>query len=173
MKRGHNIRCKQCGVSFYVKLYLIKSGRKKFCSRKCKGLWSSKNIKAETSYSWTGGKPKCLDCDKLLSTYNAKYCKNHARIGSRHSLWKGEKVTYTALHHWIKRYKGEPLECMYCGSIENLQWANISHFYHRNLDDWMSLCAKCHWHYDRDFGNSEILKNRFPERAYFENEVSK
>src|SRR3990167_2675149 len=40
-----------------------------------------------------------------------------------------------------------------CKRIEleghQIHWANKSGKYNRNLADWLRLCAKCHYHYDR------------------------
>lgn len=68
--------------------------------------------------------------------------------GENNYAWKGDKVSYSALHHWVKRELGKPLECEHCGSCKNLHWANKSREYKRLLTDWISLCAKCHKKYD-------------------------
>lgn len=34
-KKGKKINCRKCGKEFYVEPYLIKSGRKKYCSKDC------------------------------------------------------------------------------------------------------------------------------------------
>lgn len=39
---------------------------------------------------WKGGKPKCLNCEKQLSTYKVKYCHKHkVKLGKNHHNWKG------------------------------------------------------------------------------------
>jgi hypothetical protein len=43
---------------------------------------------------------------------------NPAMIGENHYLWKGDKVGYEALHHWVKRHMKKPAECVYCGEDE-------------------------------------------------------
>ena len=62
---------------------------------------------------WKGGKPKCLVCNKLLSTYSAKHCKKHrphtlqmrlnkskaCRRGERNNMWKGG---ITPVNHKIR-----------------------------------------------------------------------
>lgn len=66
--------------------------------------------------------------------------------------WKGEKVSYSALHAWVRRNKGKADNCINC-NIKNLKryhWANIDHKYRRNLEDYISLCPKCHGSYDKD-----------------------
>jgi hypothetical protein len=64
--------------------------------------------------------------------------------GERNYLWKGNKVSYSGLHHWVKRMAGKAAVCSDCGSTENVHWANVSGEYMRNLDDFVELCLKCH-----------------------------
>lgn len=64
--------------------------------------------------------------------------------------WKGDSVSYSGLHKWVKRYLGRPDQCIECGNVQNLQWANKSHEYKRELEDWISMCVKCHKAYDKD-----------------------
>jgi len=70
------------------------------------------------------------------------------RLGNKSSSWKGDKVGYSQLHKWIRKYKGRPLWCSFCGSTMKIQWANINHDYKRDLDGWMALCISCHIKYD-------------------------
>ena len=68
-------------------------------------------------------------------------------------ITSGDKVGYNALHQWVYRKLGFPDECEECGfkseSHRKIHWANISKKYERNLKDWLRLCAKCHYAYDR------------------------
>lgn len=72
-----------------------------------------------------------------------------------HPSWKGENATYSALHHWIKKWKGNPQQCSICGKNGkkngrnwSIHWANIDHSYKRNFDDFIPLCGNCHTKYD-------------------------
>lgn len=62
--------------------------------------------------------------------------------------WKGEKVSYRGLHQWIRRKKGKPIKCIFCGKFDKrpryIQWANVDGKYRRNLNDYISLCGSCH-----------------------------
>lgn len=73
--------------------------------------------------------------------------------GSNHANWKGDKVGYDALHNWVARELGKPDTCEHCGRSglrgRFIQWANKSGEYLRDLNDWIRLCAKCHYAYDR------------------------
>ena len=81
------------------------------------------------------------------------YFKKHKFIGENHGLWKGNKVGYDALHSWLYREMGQPDTCEFCGKTglkgKSIHWANKSRKYKRNLNDWLRLCAKCHYTYDR------------------------
>jgi len=70
------------------------------------------------------------------------------RTGNKNPAWKGNNCKYNALHMWVNRWKGKPIVCVKCGSIRFLEWANISGKYLRRLDDYFSLCKKCHTKYD-------------------------
>lgn len=75
-------------------------------------------------------------------------------IGKDHAKWKGDDVGYDALHRWVYRNLGKPSKCEFCEKIEErssyIHWANKSGEYKRDLADWLRLCAKCHYHYDRE-----------------------
>lgn len=70
---------------------------------------------------------------------------------SNSSNWVGDNVGYGALHDWVRKYKGTPSLCEHCGTshAKKFEWANKSHEYLRDLDDWIRLCTKCHRKYDR------------------------
>lgn len=72
--------------------------------------------------------------------------------GEDHWAWKDEGVGYRALHRWVENHLGKPTQCEQCkGQFfdRRIQWANKSHEYKRDLTDWIRLCAKCHYAYDR------------------------
>jgi uncharacterized protein YlaI len=67
--------------------------------------------------------------------------------------WKGNKAKYGAIHEWVKKHKGKAKICSICGDKKRIQWANVDHKYKRNLEDYISLCPRCHTRYD--------IKNNF------------
>lgn len=75
------------------------------------------------------------------------------RTEELHGGWKGDDVGYNALHSWVKKHLGFPNTCEHCGKTNltgrYIHWANKSKKYKRELNDWIRLCAKCHWDYDR------------------------
>lgn len=72
-------------------------------------------------------------------------------IGEKNWNWKGDDVSYQALHTWVRKYKGTPKKCEHCGRVDKkkYEWANIDHSYKRNLDDWIRLCTSCHRKFDK------------------------
>ena len=44
----------------------------------------------EDHWNWQDGKPKCIECGKQLTNYDAKYCRRHKGLrGSNSPHWKG------------------------------------------------------------------------------------
>jgi len=72
--------------------------------------------------------------------------------GKKNWNWIGNKVSYQALHAWVRRHKGTPKKCEHCRSTEKkkYEWANVSKKYRRELSDWVRLCTKCHSIFDRN-----------------------
>ena len=69
----------------------------------------------------------------------------------KNGCWKGDSATYTAKHIWIKVKMGKAFMCFNhdcCGVSNTFQWANISHEYKRDEDDWLMLCVRCHAKFD-------------------------
>lgn len=75
--------------------------------------------------------------------------------GNKNIFWKGDNVSYRALHSWVVRWLGRPNKCERCGRVGYghwMHWANLSGNYLRDLSDWIRLCAKCHVNYDQELG---------------------
>jgi len=72
------------------------------------------------------------------------------RTGKKNWAWKGEDASYWAKHGWIYRQKGKAKDykCIFCGK-QAQHWANIDHTYKRVLEDYISLCVKCHARFDK------------------------
>lgn len=70
----------------------------------------------------------------------------------KHHNWRGNKVGYSAIHAWIRRKLGRPLECSHCwktgGTTYNYHWASLTKIPTRNLLDWKRLCVSCHKLFD-------------------------
>jgi len=112
-----------------------------------KGEPSPRKGKKATKPSWNKG----LKVPSISGKNNPAYGKVYFE-GEEHHNWKGDKVGYWALHHWIERKLGKPTKCEHCekdGLTNNkIHWANKDHTYKRNTTDWIRLCASCHKNYD-------------------------
>lgn len=72
--------------------------------------------------------------------------------GEDHPNWKGDSVSYVALHAWVYRHKRRTGTCERCGTQPHpfrdgrpaTQWANLSGQYRRDLADYAELCLRCH-----------------------------
>lgn len=69
-------------------------------------------------------------------------------------MWAGDDVSYQALHEWIRNHKDKPVTCEMCNLEKDLDLANISQEYKRDVADWEWLCRKCHMEKD---GRLKIL----------------
>lgn len=73
-------------------------------------------------------------------------------MGDKNHIWKGDEVSYTALHAWVRRHLGKACECTKCGKNKEeskIEWASVSHHAKRDLSDYISLCVTCHRKYDK------------------------
>ena len=68
--------------------------------------------------------------------------------GDKSPHWKASRVGYRGIHLWIERTLGRPKKCSHCQKISDdsreMQWANKSGRYLRDVSDWIRLCRKCH-----------------------------
>lgn len=67
-------------------------------------------------------------------------------------VFQGTQTEYKNLHAWVNKTFGQALECAYCGRDRSdtiIDWANVSQLYTRDLNDWIPLCRKCHFQYDK------------------------
>jgi len=118
-------------------------------------------------------KLNCGYCGKIFEVIpsrkdTARFCSKHCRakvivhprelsrfIGEKAIHWKGERVGYRGIHHWVQVNLGKANKCSECGKEgtgRQIHWANKDHKYKRNLEDWISLCIQCHGRYDQKMG---------------------
>lgn len=78
---------------------------------------------------------------------------NNGIIGEKHPGFKGNNVSYSALHKYIRYHFGTPKKCEICNDIKakKYEWANISGEYRRDISDWKRVCTKCHQKMDDVF----------------------
>jgi hypothetical protein len=86
-----------------------------------------------------------------------------AVANEKHPLWSADKVTYFAVHAWVRRHFQRPDTCDFCGRDNvRFHWANISKQYTRDRSDWHNLCVKCHNQYDRMKDRRQIIARVTP-----------
>lgn len=75
---------------------------------------------------------------------------DEARARGVATNWRGQKASKAAKHAWVRRKRGTPSRCEYCGTTEakKFEWANVDHKYRRVLEDYVRLCTPCHRKYD-------------------------
>jgi hypothetical protein len=120
--------------------------------------------------SKTGKMIACKHCGKECYVIKSRWqtfkycsnaCSNHKgyqkNTGRTHL--KKAKVTfigtlkqYKALHWWIGLQKGKAsnFHCKFCLK-QAQEWANISQEYNSDVNDYMPLCSKCHFNYDKQY----------------------
>lgn len=149
------IECNFCHKSKLIDYWQVKRGEGKYCSRKC---FFNANI------PWNKGKKNIFSehtREKISKAQIGKKITLSTRIkqsishrGNKAYNWKGNLVSYRALHTWVNKWKGKARKCEMCGKIRknrDIQWANIDHQYKRNLNDYIALCYKCHGKYDKKY----------------------
>lgn len=96
--------CPICNNAFFLRPSISKI--RKFCSRKCMGIWMSRNLKGKNSHNWKNGisKPKCIDCGKII-WIGFKRCLRCASKGKLNRNWKGGITPIRGLIHSLKEYK--------------------------------------------------------------------
>lgn len=120
------------------------------------------------SFKYTGGKKlelrdkSCPNCKKLIMR-KSKSCRSCHQKGEKGVNWQGNNIGYGGLHRRIRVNKIKMKECVYCGSEENLNWANIDNEYSFNLDDYIPLCHSCHMKFDAKKENRGNSIKKFSE----------
>jgi hypothetical protein len=67
----------------------------------------------------------------------------------KNPFWKGDKVSYVGLHGWVRANKPKDMFCSKCGKVtDDLELANISGEYKRDILDYRWLCVRCHKYHD-------------------------
>ncbi len=146
-------QCEQCSKEFVTYQSKILLGKGKFCSKEC------------SNYCLPKVQRNCDVCAKTFLVSDTPSRKNRGKHCSRkcyeifkktdflsqnNHKWKGDKVGYRGLHGWVSRRLGKPNKCEHCGDISKrkYEWANKSHKYLRDINDWIRLCVPCHKKYD-------------------------
>jgi hypothetical protein len=75
-----------------------------------------------------------------------------SRTGAKNPMWKGDKASYYCYHEWARNHKVKSEYCELCGCKRavnrNLDLANLSGMYLRDVNDYKWLCRRCHMIFD-------------------------
>lgn len=71
----------------------------------------------------------------------------HTNVGESNPMWKGDNVSYAALHMYVSKRLPKPDLCPICNKRKPYDLANKGE-YNRDLNNWAWLCRKCHMHSD-------------------------
>ncbi len=116
---------------------------------------------------------RCLSgyCRKHFYTSPAGKVRNRkialSKIGDKHPLWAGNKVSYGKLHVWIRRRLPEPKQCQHCHKVKPYKLAYdlaCKGRYSRDLKNWWYLCRKCHMALD---GRKESARYNHTRPGYY------
>jgi len=107
-------KCLECNKSFDVHPCHNAS---KFCSRKCKGVWHSKNLLGDKASNWKGGNKtkNCLTCNKEIKVMPALFIRK-------------KFCSKDCMHEYQRRYRKEVL-CTWCKkklkrSLSHIRYSN-------------------------------------------------
>lgn len=92
---------------------------------------------------------------------------------------KDENVLgYCGIHYWLYKNFGKPKECAHCGKIGkkyeksniwNIDWANKSAMYKKDINDWFGLCKSCHKKYDKGIVHKKYILHPVRKRYVLNN----
>src|SRR3990167_3958521 len=125
------------------------------------GIKKHVKITGKDHYYWKGGLPKCLDCDKKLSTMKSLRCKTHMGVNNRgenNPFWRGglRSSDYIERRKFSKQIRKVVLErddytCQLCGErggdlqVDHIQsWSEYVEL-RFNIDNCRTLCSNCHY----------------------------
>jgi hypothetical protein len=157
-----------CGNLFYVTEKNLEQRPCKFCSVECKNKYTCFK---KGDYSPKKGKTfvqkielSCI-CGKKFYKYESsikKYINSFCSLKCKnmHREIINPNLRYDNLHNWVRRKKGKPTICEHCNKTDGrIEWANKSHLYKKKIEDWISLCKKCHYQYDKDIVSASVIFN--------------
>lgn len=127
--------CEQCKKEFSKPYKWSKKQweKAKYCSHKCQGEVFKTTYKDNRGYAWKGGKNRCIECSKLLSSYTANHCKEHAinKGNLKHGLSKTKEYQNFYVKSRNRRKKSNG------GSHTLEQWKELKEKF-----GFMCLCCK-------------------------------
>jgi len=123
--------------------------RRRYCSNPCKYRFRVQPKRGKGTYHLTKPNPTSYRPGGHSSPAT------EFQPGQVPHNFAGDAAGYDSLHDWVVARLGKAAghtcaECGEDGTTHRLEWANRSHQYRRDLDDWVVLCRPCHVAYDRE-----------------------
>ena len=156
-----------CGKEFETYGERLRSGRGKYCSKVCFYQYRKRpsGLKYKLKKVNSGWFKKGNNVNPFPKGYvpwnkglkgirlskHSEFKKGSIPWNKDKKIWKKDWNEYKRLHYWVRKNLGHPHKCEACGSIENIDWANKSQQYLKELDDWISLCRACHLKKDHKY----------------------
>lgn len=80
--------------------------------------------------------------------------------GENNGSWKGDNVTYKALHLWIHYNLPKTDLCEFCRVRSPEEAACVTKIYNRDFNNWRWLCIKCHRIHDKNMRHTNLSASR-------------
>lgn len=128
--KNHLKICAECSIEFYTHKKL-----QVCCSKKCATTLRHKDPNDNVGF------------------------KSQGRL-DKNPAWKGNAVSYRALHSWVVRNWGKPMKCENCGTTtaKMYDWSNKTGTVSRDRSNWQRFCRSCHQYYDHAHGMRGVNK---------------
>jgi len=94
--------------------------------------------------------------------YKCRVAAKRDQYGEKNTSWKGDNVTYAALHYRIVAMFGRPKKCDECGTTDESKrydWACVGDY--KKPQDYRRMCRSCHFAFDK-IGNNFPNNDRTP-----------
>ena len=94
------------------------------------------------------------------SGIKARIAAKRNQRGPNNHMWKGGGAKYAALHLRVAAVRGQPKQCMECGSSDQrkkYEWASTTGDY-TNPYDYKRLCKSCHAKFDQVIFNIKHMR---------------
>jgi hypothetical protein len=133
---------------------------------------------------WDIGKTKPICCDlhpkatmrhsmiaEMEGSIFPMYCKSCERtrnpgsiLGDKHHIWKGDKMSYSGLHQWVRKYLPIPDLCENPGCQNPPHdLANVTGIYNIDFSNWKYFCKSCYTGFDYSKGKRPVLGKKHTE----------
>jgi hypothetical protein len=78
-----------------------------------------------------------------MSSHNNGNFERPSFFGSDNPAWRGDKITYSGLHQYVRKWLSKPDLCVNCKRVPPKDIYCTNDVQTRNLEDWVWLCRTC------------------------------